>query len=100
MFLIYFIIFSLSLHIVIIDVDTEIEDQNEFSKRERKEGEGIRLPPFGLATYKMQGDVWMSSRNSNDQEKLASLLSVADSWLRQLGVQHHDFNHFVGNRRG
>lgn len=80
--------------------DMDIEEENGFSKRKRKEGEGIRLPPFGLATYKMQGDVWMSSKNQKDQEKLVSLVSVADSWLRQLGVQHHDFNHFMGNRSG
>ncbi|KAF5754491.1 hypothetical protein HanXRQr2_Chr17g0791891 [Helianthus annuus] len=76
--------------------DLDIEDQNGCSNRKRKQGEGIRLPPFGLATYKMQGDIWMSGK---DQEKLVSLVSVADSWLRQLGVQHHDFNHFLGNRR-
>ncbi|KAK9047862.1 hypothetical protein SSX86_033176 [Deinandra increscens subsp. villosa] len=77
--------------------DMEIENE---TKREGKEGEGIRLPPFGLATYKMQGDIWMSNKNTKDQEKLVSLASVADSWLKQLGVQHHDFNHFMGNRRG
>ncbi|XP_076948943.1 uncharacterized protein LOC143621388 [Bidens hawaiensis] len=77
--------------------DMDIEDQYGLSKRERKEGEGISLPPFGLATYKMQGDIWTAN---NDHEKLVSLESVADSWLRQLGVQHHDFNHFVVNRRG
>ncbi|GJZ03816.1 hypothetical protein Tco_0537091 [Tanacetum coccineum] len=65
--------------------DMDIEDDNGFSKKKRKEGEGIRLPPFGLATYKMQGDVWISSKNQKDQEKLVSLMSVADSWLRQLG---------------
>nr|XP_043606874.1 uncharacterized protein LOC122578890 [Erigeron canadensis] len=80
--------------------DTDIVDQDGFVKTKRKEGEGIGLPPFGLATYKMQGDIWISSRNSRDQEKVVSLLSVADSWLRQLGVQHHDFNYFMGNRRG
>ncbi|KAM0054877.1 hypothetical protein Hdeb2414_s0006g00199731 [Helianthus debilis subsp. tardiflorus] len=80
--------------------DMDIEDQNGFTKMKRKEGEGISLPPFGLVTYKMQGDIWTAHRNTNDQEKLVSLASVADSWLRQLGVQHHDFNHFVGNRRG
>lgn len=78
--------------------DMDIGDQNGFSKIKRKEGDGIRLPPFGLATYKMQGDVWISSRNKKDQEKLVALVSVAASWLKQLGVQHHDFNHFMGNR--
>ncbi|CAH1424086.1 unnamed protein product [Lactuca virosa] len=71
-------------------------DENGLSKRKRKEG--ICVPAFGLATYKMQGDVWISSKQ--DQEKVVSFVSVADSWLRQLGVQHHDFNHFMGNRRG
>ncbi|KAL8267310.1 hypothetical protein R6Q59_004654 [Mikania micrantha] len=76
--------------------DLDIEDQNGSLNRKRKEGEGIHLPPFGLASYKMQGDIWISG---NDHEKLVALVSVADSWLRQLGVQHHDFNHFLGNRR-
>lgn len=71
-------------------------DENGLSKRQRKEG--ICVPAFGLATYKMQGDVWISGKK--DKEKIASFVSVADSWLRQLGVQHHDFNHFMGNRRG
>lgn len=67
--------------------------------KKRKE-EGIPLPAFGLATYKMQGNVWVSGRGGRDQEKLASLCSVADSWLKQLRVEHHDFNYFNGIRRG
>uniref|UniRef100_A0A7N0UM45 Uncharacterized protein n=1 Tax=Kalanchoe fedtschenkoi TaxID=63787 RepID=A0A7N0UM45_KALFE len=74
------------------------DDMDIYERRERKEGEGISLPAFGLATYRMQGDVWISGRNGHDQEKLVSLLSVADSWLRQLNVQHHDFDFFVGIR--
>ncbi|XP_021717349.1 uncharacterized protein LOC110685184 isoform X1 [Chenopodium quinoa] len=68
--------------------------------RKRKEGEGIPLPAFGLATYKMQGSVWVSGRGGRDQDRVVSLLSVADSWLKQLRVQHHDFNYFTGIRRG
>lgn len=48
----------------------------------------------------MQGHVWGSNRSGRDQERLVSLLSVADSWLKQLRVQHHDFNYFTGIRRG
>ncbi|XP_068646034.1 uncharacterized protein [Aristolochia californica] len=55
--------------------------------------DGIALPPFGLATYKMQGSVWINSE-AGDQEKLVSLYSAADSWLKQLRVEHHDFNYF------
>lgn len=77
----------------------DLEDDMENGSRKRKEGENISLPPFGLATYKMQGDVWISDRSGRDQERLMSLFSVADSWLKQLGVQHHDFN-YMSIRRG
>lgn len=61
---------------------------------------GVTLSPFGLATYKMQGSVWVSGDNGNgqDEERLLSLYSAADSWLKQLGAQHHDFNYFTGYR--
>ncbi|KAL4364340.1 hypothetical protein GQ457_04G005490 [Hibiscus cannabinus] len=80
--------------------DMDLEDDMESPKTKRKEGEGISLPPFGLATYKMQGNVWVSGNSGRDQERLVSLLSVADSWLKQLRVQHHDFNYFTGIQRG
>ncbi|OIT29590.1 PREDICTED: uncharacterized protein LOC109211154 [Nicotiana attenuata] len=80
--------------------DMDLEDSMEKGIRKRDEGETIPLSPFGLATYKMQGNVWISDRSGRDQERLVSLLSVADSWLKQLGVQHHDFNYFLGIRRG
>lgn len=80
--------------------DMDLDDDIESPERKRKEGESISLPPFGLATYKMQGNVWVSGNCGRDQERLVSLLSVADSWLKQLRVQHHDFNYFTGIRRG
>ncbi|XP_022943358.1 uncharacterized protein LOC111448145 [Cucurbita moschata] len=82
--------------------DMDVEDEFESGgERKRKEGEGMALPAFGLATYKMQGNVWISGNYGRDQERVVSLLSVADSWLKQLRVQHHDFNYFTGMiRRG
>ncbi|KAK1567882.1 hypothetical protein Q3G72_017751 [Acer saccharum] len=80
--------------------DMDPDDDMVNAERKPKEGERISLPPFGLATYKMQGNVWVSGNCGQDQERLLSLLSVADSWLKQLRVQHHDFNHFMGIRRG
>ncbi|XAR68031.1 hypothetical protein NMG60_11003017 [Bertholletia excelsa] len=83
--------------------DTDIEEGIGGAKRKLRNGEAISLPPFGLATYKMEGSVWLSGRSSGrDQERLLSLWSVADSWLKQLRVQHHDFDYFMGNhyRRG
>ncbi|KAJ8749305.1 hypothetical protein K2173_018787 [Erythroxylum novogranatense] len=81
------------------DMDMEEEDDDESPKGKRKTGGTISLQPFGLATYKMQGNVWVAGNGGRDQERLVSLLSVADSWLKQLGVQHHDFNFFAGTRR-
>ncbi|KAK6919532.1 Protein of unknown function DUF789 [Dillenia turbinata] len=80
--------------------DMDLEYDTEGTESRRKEGESISLPPLGLATYKMQGNVWFSGKSGRDQERLMSLLSVADSWLKQLRVQHHDFNFFTGIRRG
>ncbi|GMH12603.1 hypothetical protein Nepgr_014444 [Nepenthes gracilis] len=79
------------------DMDHEDDHINGGATLKRKEGEGVPLPPFGLATYKLQGGVWVSS---GDQERLTLLSSVADSWLKQLRVQHHDFNFFTGIRHG
>ncbi|PON80616.1 hypothetical protein PanWU01x14_001720 [Parasponia andersonii] len=90
---------TLSSSFLDMDVEDEIDENNVEMKRKREEGEGISLPPFGLATYKMQGNVWVSGNCGRDQERLLSLLSVADSWLKQLRVQHHDFNYFTGNIR-
>jgi hypothetical protein len=80
--------------------DLDVEDNIETSQKKNKDREGISLPPFGLATYKMQGNMWVSGNYGRDQERLVSLLSVADCWLKQLRVQHHDFNYFTGFRRG
>lgn len=82
-----------------MDLDDD-DDGGSQSHEKRKEGECISLPPFGLATYKMQGNLWVSGKCGRDQEKLVSLCSVADSWLKQLKVHHHDFNYFMGNRHG
>lgn len=58
-----------------------------------KKANEVSLRPFGLAAYKMQGTLWMNPE-SDDQEKFINLFDAADSWLKQLRVQHHDFNYF------
>lgn len=80
--------------------DMDLDDDMASIGKKRREEEGIALSPFGLATYKMQGSVWVSDKSGRDEERLVSLLSVADSWLKQLQVQHHDFSYFSGIRRG
>ncbi|XP_039135284.1 uncharacterized protein LOC120272512 [Dioscorea cayenensis subsp. rotundata] len=58
-----------------------------------KKANEVSLRPFGLAAYKMQGTLWMNPE-TDDQEKFINLFDAADSWLKQLRVQHHDFNYF------
>ncbi|XP_078151532.1 uncharacterized protein LOC144546829 isoform X2 [Carex rostrata] len=55
----------------------------------------VSLSPFGLVTYKMQGKVW---RDLEASRTIGTLYSAADSWLRQLGVHHHDFNFFTNHQ--
>ncbi|XP_054788001.1 uncharacterized protein LOC129293902 isoform X1 [Prosopis cineraria] len=64
-------------------------------KCEIKNSGFISLPPFGLATYKMQGDLWLNIDSSSDHERLADMYRAADSWLKQLNFHHHDFNFFT-----
>ncbi|KAI4347398.1 hypothetical protein L6164_008213 [Bauhinia variegata] len=52
------------------------------------------LPPFGLATYKFHGDIWLNPEFC-DQERILDLYSAADSWLKQLNAHHHDYNFFT-----
>jgi hypothetical protein len=62
-------------------------------KSKEESNGGISLPPFGLAPYKLQGDLWIKPQTS-DRERMMHLYSAAESWLKQLGIQHHDFNFF------
>ncbi|KAL1194095.1 hypothetical protein V5N11_014130 [Cardamine amara subsp. amara] len=68
--------------------ETECCEESVMNKR-------IPLPPFGLTTYKMQGDLW--GKTGYDQDRLVYLQSAADSWLKQLNVDHHDYNFFINS---
>ncbi|KAF8398632.1 hypothetical protein HHK36_014487 [Tetracentron sinense] len=48
---------------------------------------GISLVPFGLATYKMNGKLWINPETL-DQERILSLLNAADSWYRSCECSH------------
>lgn len=67
-----------------------------FGRKSKDARNCIRLCPYGLATYKMQGNIWINSKSS-DLEKIMTLYSTADSWLKQLRVRHHDFNFFISH---
>lgn len=69
-----------------------ITDSN--ARKQKRWGNCISLLPFGLATYKLQGGLWRNPETSDD-EMINSLHSAAYSWLKQLGVDHHDFDFFT-----
>ncbi|KAA8527965.1 hypothetical protein F0562_035166 [Nyssa sinensis] len=75
---------------------SEVVEEILGGKSKGKSTGKISLPPFGLATYKMQGNLWMNPVTS-DHERLSYLHSAADSWLKQLNVQHHDYNFFTSH---
>lgn len=53
----------------------------------------MSLPPFGLATYMLVGDVWLNHGYS-DYGKLCDLHQAACAWVNELNFFHHDFNFF------
>ncbi|KAL1294491.1 uncharacterized protein [Arachis hypogaea] len=63
-------------------------------KSKRKNSGSISVSPFGLATYRMQGDIWLTP-SSHVNEKVTCLYNAANSWLKQLNVFHPDFNFFA-----
>lgn len=62
-------------------------------KCKKKNNDFISLSPFGLVTCKMQRSVWLNS--SFDNERISDMHNAADSWLKQLNVNHNDFNFFT-----
>lgn len=74
----------------IADGNFTMGNENELKKLSN----GITLSPFGLATYKVQGSIWTNPECA-DHEMIRDLNSAAATWLRQLGVHHHDFNFFT-----
>ncbi|XP_015940452.1 uncharacterized protein LOC107465977 [Arachis duranensis] len=63
-------------------------------KSKRKNSGCISVSPFGLATYRMQGDIWLTP-SSHVNERVTCLYNAANSWLKQLNVFHPDFNFFA-----
>lgn len=76
--------------------DTVSGSGTEFSEKKPKDSQRTSLPPFGLATYKMQGSLWTSTVSA-DQQRIFDLYSSADSWLKQLRVRHPDFEFFASH---
>ncbi|CAL9130457.1 uncharacterized protein LOC135627436 [Musa acuminata AAA Group] len=73
---------------------TSFRDGKKNGMKPEEKCDRISLPPFGLATYKLQGSLWTMA-GTGDHERITSLLGAAKSWLQQLKVQHHDFTYFT-----
>ncbi|EOA38202.1 hypothetical protein CARUB_v10009679mg [Capsella rubella] len=88
-------------HLVEGDDDDEINetmDEETLCCEDESVTKRLPLPPFGLVSYKLQGDLW-GNQESSDQERLVYLRSAADSWLKQLNVHdHHDYIFFSMNK--
>ncbi|XP_010316158.1 uncharacterized protein [Solanum lycopersicum] len=63
----------------------------------KKKNSGIPLPPFGIASYKMQNDVYMDKAQAIT--KYDDLHGAANCWLNQLNYYHHDFRVFTSNAK-
>ncbi|MED6109822.1 hypothetical protein PIB30_037130 [Stylosanthes scabra] len=63
-------------------------------KCKRKKSGCVSVSPFGLATYRMQEDIWLTP-SSHGNEMVTCLYNAAKSWLKQLNVFHPDFNFFA-----
>ncbi|KAK4774940.1 hypothetical protein SAY86_009875 [Trapa natans] len=62
---------------------------------EDRADEEVSLSPFGLATWKMQGDLWVNPLVTPEYLKFIHLQNAAHSWLKQLNVYHHDHSFFT-----
>ncbi|XP_078148657.1 uncharacterized protein LOC144544117 [Carex rostrata] len=56
----------------------------------------LSLPILGLASYKLKSDIWMKDEPCGT-EHLDSLLQAAESWLREVHVDHPDFIFFFNH---
>nr|XP_051209438.1 uncharacterized protein LOC127326690 isoform X2 [Lolium perenne] len=75
-------------------ISSVFQDNIHRSGPERDGGETTALSPFGLATYRMEGDLWRRP-GSSDPRRLSELHWAASSWLKQVGAHHPDFAFFT-----
>lgn len=58
----------------------------------------LRLPTFGLASYKLKGSSWISN-SLHEPQQANSLHQAAEDWLRRRQVDHPDFRFFISRPR-
>jgi len=84
-----------------IDIAEDIscfEEWGGLGKQNKENRSGfMSLSPFGMASYKLQEPFWLGSSSSSESgnARMSEMYSAADSWLKQLNANHHDFNFFT-----
>nr|GMD70274.1 Pyridoxine/pyridoxamine 5'-phosphate oxidase [Ipomoea batatas] len=58
-------------------------------------GDVLNPYPFGLATYKLDDEIWINGNTFDDYERIIDLYNAAGCWLKRLNFWHHDFNFFT-----
>nr|GMD34009.1 Pyridoxine/pyridoxamine 5'-phosphate oxidase [Ipomoea batatas] len=62
----------------------------------KKSGDALYYPyPFGLATYRLDDEIWINGNTFDDYERIIDLYNAAECWLKRLNFWHHDFNFFT-----
>ncbi|KAL5542970.1 hypothetical protein UlMin_010680 [Ulmus minor] len=57
--------------------------------------EKIAIPPFGVATYKLNYEGLWVNKTTSDKEKITTYLKAVQDWLTELKFYHNDFNFFI-----
>ncbi|XP_074335556.1 uncharacterized protein LOC141672784 isoform X2 [Apium graveolens] len=70
------------------------QDSEDVENGSGTDSKMMSLPPFGIASYKLEGDVWFCNEVSDDYGKFSALNSAAGSWLKQVNFTHKDFDFF------
>ncbi|XP_047082941.1 uncharacterized protein LOC124693516 [Lolium rigidum] len=79
-------------------ISSVFQDNIQRSGPERDGGDTTVLSPFGMSTYRMEGDLWRRP-GSSDRRRLSELHWAASSWLKQVGAHHPDFAFFTSHHR-
>ncbi|XP_019172471.1 PREDICTED: uncharacterized protein LOC109167854 [Ipomoea nil] len=73
--------------------DMEMVKGGEGNNNIKKSG-GV-LYPFGMATYRLDDEIWINANTFDDYERIIDLYNDAKCWLKRLKFWHHDFNFFT-----
>lgn len=74
------------------ETNARISQSSSFSPTKNQ----VSLHSFGLTSYKFRGAIWTST-GAVDRQRFTQLQRSSDNWLKQLNVQHPDFQYFMSD---